>query len=390
MQENFIGKLISDEDGREYKVISILGEGGQGIVLKSQEGFLLKINTSIDKDKYKERYRWLIRKGTQLPKETRIAFPIAILAEPYVGYVMQEVAHAESLESYMEQPEEISSFVDWYFNATGGLTRRLLIGYWMAKSLRYLHINGCAYVDLSPKNVLIVKEKNSLALIDSDNITSGTYLPLIKGTDFFMAPEIVKGTRTVNTLSDTYSYAILLFKLLTVCHPFIGDAAEDMNPEYVCRKVNNGEFDYIGDPNSVENKNSIFSNTEVFLTEELKMLFVRMFVDGKNHPEKRPTLMEFIKALKHARYNVIQCMEENCDAEYYYSGKQCKCTVCDMKPARVYAISSMQMVKGDKKILLPIKESKELDTIFAGGKKQENIFSDSLGHRHPTILGKEY
>ena len=33
-------------------------------------------NDSIDKDKYSERYRWLQKKGTQLPKETRIAFPV--------------------------------------------------------------------------------------------------------------------------------------------------------------------------------------------------------------------------------------------------------------------------------------------------------------------------
>lgn len=369
--EDYIGKIVKTEDGRSFHITGILGEGGQGVVLKTQEGFLVKINTSADKEKYRERYTWLMRKSKQLSVQTRIAFPIAILEEPHVGYVMLEVPQGESMETYTDKPEEIDDFVDWYFNASGGLDRRLSIGYLLAKSMRFLHLGGCAYVDLSPKNVLVVKGKNSLALIDSDNITSGTYKPLIKGTDFYIAPEISLGTGVVNTLSDTYAYAVLLFKVLTSCHPFIGDDAEEANPEMVCRQVNCGELPYIGDPNSQDNKNSIYEETQVFLTEELKNLFLRMFVDGKLNPEKRPTLLEFMKALKHARYRLVKCTTPGCDVEYYYE-KNCTCAGCGKAPKKVYEITSRQMVRSQKKILLPIKKSASMDAVFAGEESGEN------------------
>lgn len=96
-----------DTDGREYHVTAVLSKGGQGIVYRTAEEFLIKINTSLDKDKYRERYKWLQKRGSQLPKETRIAFPIAVLEEPWVGYVMMEAKGHVSLNDYVEKPEEI-------------------------------------------------------------------------------------------------------------------------------------------------------------------------------------------------------------------------------------------------------------------------------------------
>lgn len=214
-ESDLVGKILRDTDGREYHITAVLSKGGQGIVFRTAEDFLIKINTSADKEKYGERYRWLKMKGATLPKETRIAFPIAILEQPYIGYVMKEAKGHVSLNDYIEKPDEIEDLWDWYFNATGGLSKRLQIGYLLAKSLRHLHINGYAYVDLSPSNIFVSREKNSLAIIDSDNITSGAYKPLINGTNFYMAPEIGNNISVASTVTDTYSYAVLLFKMLT-------------------------------------------------------------------------------------------------------------------------------------------------------------------------------
>ncbi len=370
-ENELIGKSIRDTDGREYHITAVLSKGGQGVVLRTAEDYLIKINTSIDKEKYEERYRWLLRKGSMLPKETRIAFPIAILEQPYVGYVMKEAKGHVSLNDYIEKPEEIEDLWDWYFNATGGLTKRLQIGYLLAKSLRYLHLNGYAYVDLSPSNVFVSREKNSLAIIDSDNITSGAYKPLINGTNFYMAPEIGNGTAVANTVTDTYSYAVLLFKMLTTCHPFIGDDVDDMNPETVQELVDRGKLNYIGDLNSLENKNSNFENTKLFLTDELMELFRRTFVEGKLDSYKRPTLMEFMKACAHARNRVIQCDNKGCDAEYYFKENECRCPLCDCRINKVYILKCRNMVITKGKILLPLDGSKEMKTL--------DVYSDEVG-----------
>lgn len=377
MNENdLVGKIIRDVDGREYHITSVLNKGGQGIVYKTAEDFLIKVNTASDCEKYRERYKWLRKRGTQLPKETRIAFPMAILEDPFVGYVMKEAKGHVSLNDYVEKPEEIEDLWDWYFNATGGLTKRLQIGYLLAKSLRYLHINGYAYVDISPSNIFVSREKNSLAIIDSDNITSGVYKPLIDGTNFYMAPEIGNKSAIANTVTDTYSYAVLLFKMLTTCHPFIGDDAEDENPEKLQEEVDTGKKAYIGDPNSSENKNSNFENTKIFLTEELTELFRRTFVDGKLESSRRPTLMEFMRACAHARNIVIQCDHDGCDAEYYYTGKDCICPMCDEHIKKVYLLTSRNMVKTSGRILIPLDGSSEMKSL--------DVYSDIAGNMAVT------
>ena len=370
-ESDLIGKVIRDTDGREYHISSVLSKGGQGVVYRTAEDFLIKINISSDKEKYKERYEWLKKRGEQLPKESRVAFPIAIIEAPYVGYVMREAKGHVSLNDYIEKPEEIDDMWDWYFNATGGLSKRLQIGYLLAKSLRYLHINGYAYVDLSPSNIFVSRENNSLAIIDSDNITSGVYKPLVDGTNFYIAPEIGNKTAVASTVTDTYSYAVLLFKLLTTCHPFIGDSAEDENPECVQIAVDTGKMAYIGDDDSSDNKNSNFEHTKVFLTEELSELFRRTFVEGKMDSSRRPTLLEFMRACSHARNRVIQCDQPGCDAEYYYLGEKSQCPLCDCHVRKVYLVSSRNMVKTNGKILIPLDGKEDL--------KPLDVYSDETG-----------
>lgn len=367
--KELIGNVVRDVEGRQYHITSILNEGGQGIVYKTAEGYLIKVNTSTDKEKYKERYKWLKIKGNQLPKETRIAFPMTILEEPYVGYVMKEAKGHVSLDEYIDKAEEIEDLWDWYFNATGGLTKRLQIGYLLAKSLRYLHINGYAYVDLSPSNVLVSREKNSLAIIDSDNITSGVFKPLVDGTNLYMAPEISNKIAVASTVTDTYSYAVLLFRMLTTCHPFIGDEAEEANPEWVEESINTGKLQYIGD---INNTNINFDNTQIFLTHELKELFSRTFIEGKLNSSKRPTLMEFMRACAHAKNMVIQCDLDGCDAEYYYTGSDCVCPMCDRRAKKIYTITSRNMVRTKGKILIPIDGNQEMKTL--------DVYSDIMGN----------
>lgn len=347
--DQYIGTVISAE-GRQYTIKGILGEGGQGVVLRTEDGFLIKINTSKEKEAYKNRYKWLLNKSHRLPPEVRIAFPIALLDEPNVGYVMKEAKGHVPLNLYIEKSEEIEDFSDWYFNATGGLMKRLQIGFLLAKSLRTLHLNGCAYVDLSPQNVLVARKKNSIAIIDSDNITSGTYKPIIKGTDYYMAPEIAKGQASASSITDTYSYAIILFQMLTSVHPFIGDDMEDEAPDAVVNAVNNGEAVYIDNNDDNVNYSSVFDNTKVFLTDELRELFRRMFVKGKENPELRPTLMEFMNACEHAMANVYYCRHSGCFAQYYPT-KNDTCPLCDSRTEKHYILQAVDMLSADKPVV---------------------------------------
>ena len=68
MENELVGQIIKDIDGRQYHITSVLSKGGQGVVYRTAEEFLIKINTSSDREKYRERYKWLQKRGNQLPK----------------------------------------------------------------------------------------------------------------------------------------------------------------------------------------------------------------------------------------------------------------------------------------------------------------------------------
>ena len=51
-ESDLVGKILRDTDGREYHITAVLSKGGQGIVFRTAEDFLIKINTSADKEKY--------------------------------------------------------------------------------------------------------------------------------------------------------------------------------------------------------------------------------------------------------------------------------------------------------------------------------------------------
>lgn len=367
---------IRDSEGRKYHMTSVFSKGSQGIVYRTAEGLLIKINTSADRDQYAQRYRWLKKKGEQLPEETRIAFPVAVLEEPYTGYVMKEAKGHLPLNDYMQKPEAAEDLWEWYFHDTGGLTKRLQTGYLLAKSLHCLHMNGYAYVDLSPDHIFVSRERNSLVLIDADNISSGIFRPLTDGSSFYMAPEAANKTAAVSTVTDTYSYAVLLFQILTACHPFIGDDVRDADPEWLQRAVDTGKLEFIGNPDSGENKNSVYETAQIFLTDELKELFRRMFTDGKMESAKRPVLTEFMHACAHAKNIAIQCDHDGCAAEYYYKDQECLCPVCHEHIRKVYLLESRQMVRTRGRILMPLDGSREM--------KPLDVYADIMGRMAVT------
>lgn len=261
-----IGSSVYDLEKREYSIIKKIGEGAQGIVYESKDGFIIKINhtVKVQRKELVDRYKWIIKK--KVPKETRVVLPIAILKEPHTGYVMVKVKGHIALDNYITPSKKVP-LPEWYNYVTGGLKKRLEIGALLAKSLRNLHVFGLTYCDLSPSNVLVASKKNSIALIDPDNLTStGMFNQAILGTTGYIAPELFKGTTQPNSLSDTYSYAVILFEMLRLGHPMLGDKVLDGSPEEE-EEALKGNGVYIDHPEDDSNRNSKITMTEVLLSD---------------------------------------------------------------------------------------------------------------------------
>ena len=127
-----------------------------------------------------------------------------------------------------------------------------------------------------------------------------------------------------DVLSDNYSLAVLIFELLRVGHPYISDDILDGTPEDEEAALA-GKYEYVNDENSTN-----MLPADIVLTDKLKALFKKCFVNGKKNRIERPSAREFEFALLEASNKVIKC--PFCGAWHYprKSGKVYEgCPWCD-------------------------------------------------------------
>lgn len=323
--KNLTGATIIAESGTKYTLKEQIGYGAQGVVYEENSGkFMVKLYypsncQSLDEDMV-EKLNFI--RDVKMPKN--FVSIIDVITSPYVGYVMEKVSNHHSLNSYLI-PDESSSFSEWY-NRGLGLYERIFIGYIIAKAFGELEKNNLSYCDISGNNILVRTGKSaSVKMIDVDNIyIAGKGKATVLGTPRYIAPEVISRQKNPDVLSDNYSLAVILFELLRVGHPYISDDILDGTPEDEEMALA-GNVDYVNDENS-----SNMLPTSVTLTESLKELFERCFVDGKKNRLKRPSATEFEYALLDASNKLVKC--QSCGAWHYLrkKGKDFEeCPWCD-------------------------------------------------------------
>jgi serine/threonine protein kinase len=140
---------------------------------------------------------------------------------------------------------------------TGGLLRRLKILARLARVLAELHGRGLAYGDLSPANVFVSQslEHAEVWLIDADNVASQSRDgQQVVFTPDYGAPEILREESGINTLTDSWSFAVMAYRLLTLVHPLKGDVVLDGEPKLE-ESALRGEFPWVDHP--VDRSNAV-------------------------------------------------------------------------------------------------------------------------------------
>ena len=247
-----------------------------------------------------------------------------IVDKPYIGYVMDKVEDHKPLNAYLI-PDKNMSFSEWY-NQGLGLRERIFIGYIISKAFGELERKNLSYCDISGNNILVQTGKAaSIKMIDVDNIyVAGKGMAAVLGTPRYIAPEVISRQKNPDVLSDNYSLAVLIFELLRVGHPYISDDILDGTPEDEEAALA-GKYEYVNDENSTN-----MLPADIVLTEKLKQLFEKCFVNGKKNRIERPSAREFEFALLEASNKVIKC--PSCGAWHYprKSGKVYEgCPWCD-------------------------------------------------------------
>ncbi len=332
-----------DDQGIAYSLGEVVGQGGQGIVYQTNyENILVKLCTRAKpaREEWDAHIRWLM---TQDLNSLKISKPVARIVEPTSGYVMELMDGLVSLQSVIEKTEVglQSAGVQEYLRQ-GGLPRRLKILANLSSNLAELHGRGMAFGDLSPTNVFVSDDVSEAQvwLIDCDNIcinqrasydvsagetgsASEVYTP------YYGAPEIVRGDALVSSLTDSWSFGVIAYRLLTAQHPMLGDEVNDGEPDLEEAALR-GELSWIDHPVDEGNRSESGLPRDMVMLKPLFNLFDRCFNNGKDNPEKRPTLSDWSDVFTEALKWLVQC--EGCESEYLYrvqSGKL-SCDFCGM------------------------------------------------------------
>ena len=294
------GERFEDEFGYFYLLGKKVNEGGQGAVyrIEGDDDIALKIAvchnennqqnltqqkndsllTVINEDvkeveKLKERLKNV--RLLPIPKTLNISRPLCLIKDG-AGYIMSFMGgkpfsafnKKEPLEDAADCPcfqlnEEgkPSEHADYFFNyiKSGGTRKRLHALGQAAISLAELHTQGLIFGDISEGNIMFSTDKSHIriGLIDVDNIRfennmggESVYTPGLG------APEIVNGTSGSNTMSDSYAFAVMAFRLLTLLHPF--DDGETQSDAWSQQAINaeptEEEKPWIYDRNDDSNK----------------------------------------------------------------------------------------------------------------------------------------
>ena len=338
-------QIISSE-GKEYRILDLLGEGGQGeVYLVSKDGKQYALKVYIDKPHpdfcYNLKYN--IENGSPAPT---FLWPQAIVqGADYFGYLMEL------------RPQNYVSFISYLTGKNKFRDQSTLIRWCieLCLSFKKLHEKGYSYQDLNDGSFFLDTDTGDLLICDNDNVTADKKNLGILGKMRYMAPEIVRGDTNPRTKerqmpdvhSDRFSLAVILFMALCLGNPYEGERLKNypiMDEE--------AEYEMYGEKPIFVYHKTDKSNRPIrgyhsgvlrrwpLMPSYIKEAFHRTFVDGLSDREnERTTELEWLRLLTRYRDELVSC---NCGYQYAYGlyerSAQDNCPLCKAQNRGEYCI----------------------------------------------------
>lgn len=319
-------ELVVDETGAEHVLERCIGRGGQGRVWLTAGG--RRIVKLLPRRRDPEALRRQLAFVRRLDlRGLHVAKPLALLKSPRVGYVAEFLTDMTPIATLIKAPR--SGLGQWWNEETGGLRRRLRVLAHAGEALAGLHGRGVIYADLSHDNVFVsASAKGTEAwLIDLDNLSHSSDRRTAIYTPWYGAPELINKSAGCTTLSDAWSFAVLVYNTLTLTHPLIGDYVNEGEPELE-EEALAGRLPWVGclgDP-----RNFASTGVPAFLTlgRKLNELARMTFEDGVHDRRARPGIAAWVNRLHAAADQTVRC--PSCGASYFVNAKVCPW--CDEEP----------------------------------------------------------
>ena len=303
----------------DYKVVKLLGSGGQGEVYDIEVGakhYALKwYYPHMSTPQQKAILMKLLETGSP---DQRFLWPLDYIEKDgQFGYVMPL------------RPVEYKSIVDLMKRKAEPSFKALCkAGYELSDAFQKLHSLGYSYCDISFGNAFLNPDTGEILICDNDNVVvNGESLEGVQGTLGFMAPEIIKGEKGPSTETDLFSLAILLFYMFMLHHPLEG--AREANIKcldiHAKQKLYGEDPLFIWDPQDDSNRPIAGYQDNAIIYWRLypnfiKQLFTAAFTDGMKNPNKRIVENQWKRAFLKLSDHIMHCA--HCGAENFYEGEE--------------------------------------------------------------------
>ena len=216
--------LVGQELDERYKVLSVLGKGGMGVVYVAEQAMIGR------KVALKVLRREMVQDDSSVKRFFTEAKAIATLKSPHTITLHDFGITQEGLLYYtMELLEGVP--LSKIISREGPLAyeRATKIIFQALDSLEEAHDKGILHRDIKPENLFVSvrREEEHLTvldfgiakLVDDSSIETVTKTGMICGTPAYLAPEQALGNPAVPA-SDLYSLAIVFYEMLAGMPPF--------------------------------------------------------------------------------------------------------------------------------------------------------------------------
>ncbi|MFE2426277.1 Stk1 family PASTA domain-containing Ser/Thr kinase [Streptomyces sp. NPDC059373] len=213
--------------GGRYELGSVLGRGGMAEVYLAHDTRLgrtvavktLRVDLARDPS-FQARFRREAQSAASLNHPSIVA--VYDTGEDYVDgvsipYIVMEYVDGSTLRELLHSGRKL--LAERSLEMTSGILQ----------ALEYSHRSGIVHRDIKPANVMLTRTGQvkvmdfGIARAMGDSGMTMTQTAAVIGTAQYLSPEQAKGEQ-VDARSDLYSTGCLLYELLTVRPPFVGDS----------------------------------------------------------------------------------------------------------------------------------------------------------------------